>query len=95
MTGFLANTDFLTSQENALAHFQIVARASCPCYLKIFRGGAPHATKNVPTHFPKNSPNPLSRSGSLKYRDVADPFPSRGAPIRVLTFFGGTLVLLL
>jgi len=148
------DSDFLTSQENALAHFQIVARASCPCYLEIFHGRkGPHKNnftfwtqmhparlrcenskyrecscvfapgragaytpnsvnlflrgncsgrltvhaefaaksrsgiparprgvggsaipeqllcanpKNVPTHFPKNSPNPLSRSGSLR-----------------------------
>jgi hypothetical protein len=39
------NSDFLTSQENALAHFQIVARASCPCYLEIFHGRDAHATK--------------------------------------------------
>jgi hypothetical protein len=42
------------------------AGRSCPCYLGIFHGRDAHATKNVPTHFPKNSPNPLSRSGSLK-----------------------------
>jgi len=36
------------------------------CFGTIFHGRDAHATKNVPTHFPKNSPNPLSRSGSLK-----------------------------
>jgi hypothetical protein len=61
---FLRETDFLTSPENVLAHFQIVARASCPCYLEIFHGRDAHATKNVPSHFPENSPICLSRSGS-------------------------------
>jgi hypothetical protein len=51
----MRNSDFPTSQENALAHFYIVARASCPCFLEIFHGRDAHATKNVPVIFPKTA----------------------------------------
>jgi hypothetical protein len=50
-------SDFPTSQENALAQFQIVARASCPCWLEIFHGRDAHATKRL-------LQNPIGRDGS-------------------------------
>jgi hypothetical protein len=67
-------SDFLTSQENALAHFQIVARASCPCYLEIFHGRDAHATKgprkNNFTFWTQMHPARL-RCENSKYREYS------------------------